>query len=441
MNTPDPARMKRVSVAALAGTTIEFYDFLIYGLAAALVFNTVFFPSMGGPEGTMASIATFGVAFVFRPVGAVLFGHFGDRLGRKTTLVTTLLIMGASTFAIGLLPSVDSIGKSAVVILVVLRALQGIALGGEWAGAALLTTENAAPGKRGFYGMFPQLGPSVGLILAAGAMLATSQYMSPEAFGSWGWRMPFLASALLVVIGLWVRLSVGETTSFDKVKAASSRVRLPFADCLREQWRQVIIGAGIMAVVFAAFYTGISYMLSYGVATLHLSLAQALTGEIVAAVVMSIAVVASAVLSDIVGRRVVLLVGAVFGLVAGPLAFGVMSEGSAPSFALGVSILLLVLGINYGPIAAYLPELFAARYRYTGAGMAYNLAGVLGGALPLVIVDDLVAKWGTDGVAWFLTGIAVIGCLSLLVARETSKAALDDDPSGRGAADAVGAGR
>jgi MFS family permease len=425
----DGRTMRRVATASLTGTTIEFYDFLIYGLAAALVFNAVFFPSMGGPEGTMASIATFGVAFVFRPLGAILFGHYGDRIGRKATLITTLMIMGASTFAIGLLPSADSIGKSAVVILVVLRAFQGIALGGEWAGAALLTTEYAAHGQRGRYSMFPQLGPSLGLILAAGAMLVTFSLMAPEAFATWGWRIPFLASAVLVGVGLWVRLSIAETPSFKKVQSAGTRSALPFLGCLRDQWRQVLLGGGIMAIVFGAFYTGASFMVAYAVGTLGLSMSQALLGVIIAAFAMSVTVIVSALLSDVFGRRVVLLIGAGFGVVAGPLSFGVMEPGSFVSFALGNSLLLCVLGLNYGPIAAFLPETFQAKYRYTGAGLGYNIAGILGGAVPLVIAEDLLSRWGTDGIAYFLTALALLSVVCLLIAKETSRVELDAEPA------------
>ncbi|TQL68571.1 putative MFS family arabinose efflux permease [Nocardioides albertanoniae] len=425
----DARTMRRVATASLTGTTIEFYDFLIYGLAAALVFNAIFFPSMGGPEGTLASIATFGVAFVFRPLGAILFGHYGDRIGRKATLITTLMIMGTSTFAIGLIPSVESIGKSAVVILVLLRALQGIALGGEWAGAALLTTEYAAHGKRGRYSMFPQLGPSLGLIIAAAAMLTTFRLMAPEAFAAWGWRIPFLASAVLVAVGLWVRLKVAETPSFKKVQSAGARSALPFLGCLRDQWRQVLLGGGIMAIVFGAFYTGASFMVAHAVGSLGLSMTQALLGVIVAAFAMSLTVIASAWLSDVFGRRMVLLVGAGFGVIAGPLAFGVMEPGSFAGFALGNSLLLCVLGLNYGPIAAFLPEMFHARYRYTGAGLGYNIAGILGGAVPLVIAEDLLARWGTDGIAYFLTALALLSVVCLLVAKETSRVALDADPA------------
>ncbi|ONI79102.1 MFS transporter [Kribbella sp. ALI-6-A] len=424
-----PRSMARVAGASLAGTTIEFYDFLIYGLAAGLVFNAIFFPDYGGAEGTWASIATFGVAFVFRPLGAIVFGHFGDRIGRKATLVTTLLIMGLSTFAIGLLPSATSIGVTAVVLLVLLRALQGFALGGEWAGAALLTTEYAGDRKRGAYAMFPQLGPSVGLILAASVMLLFLNTLGAESFTDWAWRLPFLVSLVLVGVGLWVRLKVAETPSFAKVKAQRAEVRLPFGDCIKEQWVQVLLGAGIMSTVFAAFYTGVAFLPGFGIQVLGLTFNQILVALIVAGVVMSVAVIGSAILSDVIGRKRVLMAGMVVALAAGPIAFATMEPGSFGLYVLALCLLLIVLGVSYGPMAAYLPEQFQARYRYTGAGLAYNLAGVLGGALPLVIGDDLIARWGREGIGYFLTANALVSACCLLLLKETKDRPLDVEPS------------
>lgn len=421
--------MGRVAAASLAGTTIEFYDFLIYGLAAGLVFNAIFFPEYGGAEGTWASIATFGVAFVFRPLGAVVFGHFGDRIGRKATLVTTLLIMGASTFAIGLLPSASSIGLAAVILLVTLRALQGFALGGEWAGAALLTTEYADERKRGAYAMFPQLGPSVGLILACGAMLLCLNTMGVPAFQEWAWRLPFLASAVLVAVGMWVRLNVAETPSFTKVKDQNAQVRLPFLDCIRDQALQILLGAGIVATAFAAFYVGVAFLPGYGIQLLGLTFNQILVALIIAAVAMSATVIASALLSDRLGRKVVLMGGIGLGVVAGPVAFALMEEGSFARFTLAVTLLLCVLGLSYGPIAAYLPEQFEARYRYTGAGLAYNLAGVIGGALPLIVAEPIIDRWGPSGPGYFLTAIALLSLVSLLAMQETKDRALDAEPA------------
>ena len=423
--------MSRIATASLVGTTIEFYDFLIYGTAAALVFGPLFFPSLGAGAATVASIATFGVAFVVRPLGAILFGHYGDRLGRKKTLVTTLLLMGGSTFAIGLMPTAESIGAAAPLLLVALRALQGLALGGEWAGAALLTTEYADHGTRGRYSMFPQLGPGLGVALSSGTFLVTGLLMSPDAFAAWGWRVPFLASSVLIVLGLWVRLNIAETPAFARTLARNEQVTLPFADALRDQWREILLGGGMLSMTFGSFYISIVFLTSYAGqgegGVLGLSQEAILTVNMLAAGVLSAAVIGSAILSDRIGRRRVLLIGTTFGIVAGPIAFTIMEPGSELSFFVGMSVLMLVLAIPYGPAAAYLPELFHTRYRYTGAGMAYNLAGILGGALPLVVADPLVDAYGGAGVAWFLTGLAVLSTGCLLVLRETNDRPLDAD--------------
>ncbi|MEU0313148.1 MFS transporter [Nocardioides sp. NPDC006273] len=431
--TTQPRSMSRIAMASLVGTTIEFYDFLIYGYAAALVFGPLFFPSLGTAAGTWASVATFGVAFVFRPLGAVVFGHFGDRLGRKRTLVTTLLMMGGATFAIGLIPTAAAIGAAAPLLLVLLRATQGTALGGEWAGAALLTSEYAAEGKRGRYSLFPQLGPGLGVIIASGTFLLTIQVIGLAAFQQWAWRVPFLVSIVLIALGLWVRLNIAETPSFAKVTAARAKVSFPFAAALHDQWRQILLGGGMLAMTFGAFYLAVVFL--GGIATrppeengLGLTLNQMLTANMVAGLVLCVAVIGSALLSDRVGRRAVLLSGTVFGLIAGPVAFAILTPGDAGSFTLAMAVLMIAIGIPYGPAAAYLPELFRAEYRYTAAGMAYNLAGIIGGALPLVIGGALLERWGTSGLAGFVTVLAVFSTACLLALRETRGQVLDADP-------------
>lgn len=422
--------MGRIAIASLIGTTIEFYDFLIYGTAAALVFGPLFFPSLGPAAATMASIATFGVAFVFRPLGAIVFGHYGDRLGRKKTLVTTLLMMGGATFAIGLIPTAAVIGAAAPILLVVLRAVQGLALGGEWAGAALLTSEYAPSKKRGLYSMFPQLGPGFGVALSSATFLVSALVMSPEAFAAWGWRIPFLASAALIAVGLYVRLKIEETPAFAKAAARNEKVKLPFADALREQWRQVLLGGGVLSMTFGSFYIAIVYLTGYagqtpGSGVLGLSQQTILIVNILAAGVLSAAVIGSAIISDRIGRRRTLLIGTSFGIIAGPFAFLIMQPGSAVSFFIAMSLLMLVLGIPYGPAAAYLPELFHTRYRYTGAGMSYNLAGILGGALPLLVAPPLAAQFGGMGVAFFLSALGIISTGCVLAMKETRDVVID----------------
>jgi MFS family permease len=424
--------MRRIAVASLVGTTIEFYDFLIYGTAAALVFGPLFFPSLGAAAATVASFLTFGVAFVVRPLGAIIFGHFGDRLGRKRTLVTTLLVMGGSTVAIGFVPTADTIGVAAPILLVVLRALQGMALGGEWAGAALLTAEYAPQGKRGLYGMFPGLGPAFGVALSSATFLVTSLVLSPQSFAAWGWRVPFIASAVLVGVGLWVRMNIAETPAFVKAVASKEPVRLPIFAVLREQPRQILLGAGMLSMTFGSFYIAVVFLTSYagqakGIGVLGLPRETILMVNIVGAVVQGAAVAASAIWSDRIGRRPVLLTGAILGIFAGPLTFTMMQSGSAISYMLAVCLLTLVLGIQYGPAAAYLPELFNTRYRYTGAGISYTLAGILGGALPLIVAPPLVKAFGGMGVGLFLSALGVISTLSLLAMKETKDIAMDVD--------------
>ena len=428
--TPTP--MKRIATASLVGTTIEFYDFLIYGYAAALVFGPLFFPSLGGSAGTWAAVATFGVAFLFRPLGAIVFGHFGDRLGRKKTLVATLLMMGGATFAIGLVPTAAVIGAGAPLILVLLRAIQGTALGGEWAGAALLTSEYAQATKRGRYSLFPQLGPALGVMIASGTFLLTIKVFGLPAFQAWAWRAPFLVSIVLVGVGLWVRLSISETPSFARMTATRAQVSFPFAESIREQWKQILLGGGMLSMTFGAFYLSIVFL--GGIAAkpadaggLGLTLHDLLLANIAAGVVLGLAVIGSAILSDKVGRRPVLLTGTLFGLVAGPLAFAILEPGNASSFVGAMAVLMLAIAIPYGPAAAYLPELFRAEYRYTGAGMAYNLAGIVGGALPLVVAQPLLTRWGTDGLAFFVTGLAAMSTLCLFALRETRGEVLDPE--------------
>jgi MFS family permease len=422
--------MRRVAGASFAGTTIEFYDFFIYGTASALVFAPVFFPALGPAAGTVAAFASFSVAFFFRPVGSILFGHLGDRLGRKRTLIYTLLLMGLSTFAIGLLPTAASIGAAAPIMLVVLRALQGLAVGGEWAGAALLTTEFAPDGKRGTYSMFPQLGPAIAFSLSSTTFLITALTMSAESFAAWGWRVPFLVSIVLVAVGLYVRLKIAETPVFKKALESNEPVKLPVADALRFQWREVLLAGGALTMVFGFFYTSTVYLTSYGgsakgVGVLGLSRPTVLTAGIVGGLVFGAVVVATAILSDRLGRRRVVLAGNLLAVVVGPLAFLIMQPGNAASFFIGLALLIGVVGIPYGPAAAYLPEIFRTRYRYTGAGMGYSLAGILGGATPLLVAAPLTAAFGGIGIGLFLAVLGLLSTACVLALRETKDEVID----------------
>jgi MFS family permease len=412
--------MRRIAIASMTGTVIEFYDFFIYGTAAALVFNKVFFPSLGAAAGTALALATFGVAFVARPFGSVLFGHFGDKLGRKRTLVTTLLLMGLSTLAIGLLPTTGTIGIAAPILLVVLRILQGLAVGGEWAGATLLTAENS-PGKtRGKYALFPQLGPSVAFALASATFLTTALTMSNESFLAWGWRVPFIASVLLVAVGLYVRLAITETAAF-MAREKTTSTRMPVMEVLSTHTGRVALGAGSTMAVFAFFYIGVTYLTSYGTQELELPRTTVLAWGIVGGLVFAATTIVGAILSDRVGRRKMIIIGNASAIVAGVIAFPILDIGTSWAFGLGLSLVLGVVGIAYGPQGAQLPELFPTHYRYTGAGMAYNLAGVLGGGVVPLIATALVAGLGSSlAIGALLAGLSVISLLCTIALPDTN---------------------
>ncbi|NKT44047.1 MFS transporter [Rhodococcus hoagii] len=411
--------VRRVAVASCIGTTIEFYDFFIYGTAAALVFPTVFFPALGSTAGTVASFATFAVAFIARPVGAMLFGHYGDRIGRKKTLVSTLLLMGISTLLIGLLPGAETIGVAAPIILVLLRFGQGFAVGGEWAGATLLTAEYAPPGKRGLYAMFPQLGPAIAFVLSSSTFILTGAIFGDtnEAFLDWGWRVPFVFSIVLVGIGLYMRLAIEETPVFRAQQASddtSAPRTLPFLDAWRFQSKEILLSGGALATLFALFYMGTAFLTSYGTKTLGFSRPFVLAVGIVSAVVFGAAIVVSALYSDRIGRRRVIMISCVLAVVWALVLFPLLDTGSAAAFVIGMCVTLAIFGMAYGPCGALLPEMFHTRYRYTGAGLGYNLAGVLGGAIPPLIAAPLASSFGSFAIGLML---AVLGVVSFVCTR------------------------
>ena len=423
-NAAPTTSVRKVAVASGIGTTIEFYDFFIYGTAAALVFPTVFFPALGSTAGTVASFATFAVAFIARPAGAVLFGHFGDRIGRKKTLISTLLLMGISTFVIGLLPGAATIGVAAPIILVVLRFGQGFAVGGEWAGATLLTAEYAPTKKRGFYGMFPQLGPSAAFILSSGTFLITGAVFGDtnEVFLDYGWRIPFLLSAVLVLIGLYMRLAIEETPIFRANQAEEEKVqaratKLPVLDAWHVQKREVLLAAGALASLFSLFYMGTAYLTSYGTKTLGFDRPFVLWTGILGAVVFGIAIGLSAVYSDRVGRRRVIMASCSVAIPWTLVLFPLLDTGNPGAYVFAMCVTLSIFGIAYGPTGALLPELFQTRFRYTGAGLGYNLAGVLGGAIPPLLAAPLTAQFGSIAVGVMLALLSVLSlaCTKALV--------------------------
>ena len=413
-----------VLFASLIGTTIEFFDFYIYATAAVLVFPKLFFPAGDAAAATLQSLATFAIAFFARPVGSAVFGHFGDRIGRKATLVAALLTMGVSTVVIGLLPTYATIGTLAPLLLALCRFGQGLGLGGEWGGAVLLATENAPPGKRAWYGMFPQLGAPIGFFLSGGIFLLLSETMSDAAFFAWGWRIPFLASALLVVVGLYVRLKITETPDFQAVLDRNERVRLPVLTVLTGHTRALVLGTLAALATFVIFYLMTVFALSWGTTALGYSRQQFLVLQLFAIVFFALTIPLSALLADRHGRRAAMigvqLAMIAFGLVLGPL-FG------ADSLAMVTLCLVLgqcLIGMTYGPLGALLSEMFPPEVRYTGASLTFNLAGILGASLAPYIATWLATRHGLAWVGWYLSAAALVSLAALVLAGGRSRAAV-----------------
>ncbi|GAB3207735.1 MFS transporter [Marinactinospora thermotolerans] len=418
----------RVITASLVGTSIEFYDFYVYATAAVLVFPQLFFPAGDPTAATLQSLATFAIAFVARPVGSALFGHFGDRIGRKATLVASLLTMGISTVAIGLLPTHAQIGVFAPLLLAVFRFGQGLGLGGEWGGAALLATENAPRAKRALFGTFPQLGAPIGFFLANGVFLLLSEAMSDDAFLSWGWRVPFLLSAVLIVVGLWVRLSLHETPAFAKVVASGSRAKAPVTEVFRTATPALVLGTFIMLATYVLFYLMTVFSMSYGTSPegLGYERSEFLALLLVGVVFFGLTVPVAGVLADRFGRRPTLIVTTsailLFGLVLGPL-FG---AGSVPAVLAFLIIGLALMGFTFGPMGAVLPELFPTNVRYSGASISYNLASLLGASVAPYIATWLADSFGLAWVGGYLAIAAAITLVALVISRETRDTSLDE---------------
>ncbi|WP_323149240.1 MFS transporter [Pseudomonas oryzihabitans] len=409
----------RVATASFIGTAIEFYDFYVYATAAALVIGPVFFPQGAGMAQTLSAFITFGIAFLARPLGSLLFGHFGDRIGRKSTLVASLLLMGISTTLIGLLPGYASIGVWAPILLCLLRFGQGLGLGGEWGGAALLATENAPPGKRAWFGMFPQLGPSIGFLMANGLFLALALLLDDEQFRAWGWRIPFLLSALLVVVGLYVRLSLHETPVFAEAMARREKLRLPMVETFGKHGKAVLLGALSMVVCYALFYISTVFSLSYGVKNLGYSRQEFLGLLCIAVLFMALATPLSAWLADRFGRKPVLAVSAIAALLSGFAMEPLLTHGSSQAVGLFLALELFLMGMTFGPMGALLPEIFPTRVRYTGASAAYNLGGILGASLAPYAAQQLVEAGGLSWVGGYVSAAAAISLLAVLCMRET----------------------
>ncbi|MCU1721427.1 MFS transporter [Pseudomonas sp. 5P_5.1_Bac1] len=414
----------RVATASFIGTAIEFYDFYVYATAAALVIGPVFFPQTSGTAQMLSAFLTFGIAFLARPLGSALFGHFGDRIGRKSTLVASLLLMGVCTTLIGVLPGHDSIGNWAPVLLCILRFGQGLGLGGEWGGAALLATENAPKGKRAWFGMFPQLGPSIGFLAANGLFLALAMLLSDEDFRAWGWRIPFLLSAALVIVGLYVRLKLEETPVFAKAMASHQRVKLPVVELFAQYWLPVLLGAGAMVVCYALFYISTVFSLSYGVSTLGYTRETFLGLLCFAVLFMALATPLSAWLSDRYGRKPVLVIGALMAIASGFAMEPLLTSGSTAGVALFLAIELFLMGVTFAPMGALLPELFPTHVRYTGASAAYNLGGIVGASAAPFFAQKLVAMGGLSWVGGYVSAAALLSLIAVLCLKETRHAEL-----------------
>jgi metabolite-proton symporter len=409
---------RRVLLASLAGTSIEFYDFYIYAMAAVLVFPKLFFPASDPASATLQSFATFALAFIARPIGSALFGHFGDRIGRKATLVAALLTMGLSTVAIGLLPTYATIGTLAPILLALCRLGQGLGLGGEWGGAVLLATENAPPGKRAWYGMFPQLGAPIGFLCSGAVFLLLSTNLTSAQFAAYGWRLPFLISSGLVFVGLWVRLRITETPVFQQAIQKHQQVDVPMFSVFRSHGRALILGTVLAIATFLLFYILTVFCLSWGVGHLGFTRTHFLLIQMLGILFFAAGIPLSAVLADRHGRRLTLIIVtlliALFGLSFGWM-FSAGTAGAVATMIIGFSI----MGLTYGPLGTVLSEFFPTTVRYTGSSLAFNFAGIFGASLAPYIATSLATQHGLPAVGYYITVSALLTLVALALSRET----------------------
>jgi metabolite-proton symporter len=409
----------RVLFASLVGTTIEFFDFYIYATAAVIVFPHLFFPAGSGSAAVLQSLATFAIAFIARPIGAALFGHLGDRIGRKATLVAALLTMGISTVCIGLLPTYAQIGIIAPLLLALCRLGQGLGLGGEWSGAVLLATENAPEGKRAWYGMFPQLGAPIGFILATGSFLLLGALMSEEAFLQWGWRIPFIASAALVIVGLYIRLKLHETPAFQKVLDKQKEVNIPFKEVFTKHFSMLVLGTVAAICTFVVFYLTTVFALNWATTQLGYSRGEFLELQLVATLCFAAFIPLSAVFAEKFGRKAtsigVCIAAALFGLVFSSM----LESGSTLVVFLFLCTGLAIMGMTYGPIGTVLSELFPTSVRYTGSALTFNLAGIFGASFAPLIATKLAENYGLAAVGYYLSAASILSLIAFMLIRET----------------------
>ena len=418
----------RLACASMIGTTLEWYDFTIYNTMAALIFNRVFFPSVDPFSGILLAFSTYAVGYVSRPLGGVVFGHLGDKLGRRAVLVITLALMGATTAAMGLLPSYAVIGVWSPVLLVTLRFVQGVALGGEWAGAVLLALEHGSPDRRGLNGAWTQTGTAGGTILATAAITALTATLSDAQFLAWGWRLPFLASLALVIFGLWIRRGVDETPMFKELEAENRKAEAPVGDVLRYHWRRLLIAGGCRVGSDVLYALIVVFTLSYATTVLNMPREMVLRGILVGSVFNAVGVLLFGRVSDLIGRRVVYGVGAVLGIAFTFLYFPLLDTGSAFVFAAAATVGWGVIhAMMFGTQAAFIAEQFATPVRYTGASLAYTFAGIVGGGFAPLLMAFLYQRFGTTtAVAWYVAAALCVSLAAVLASKETAKRPLED---------------
>jgi MFS family permease len=429
------SNMRKVALTALAGTSIEWYDFFLYGAAAALIFPTAFFGEATPSSALILSLLTFAAGFIARPIGGIIFGHYGDRIGRKKTLVIALILMGVSSTLIGLLPTYAMIGVTAPILLTSLRFVQGLAIGGQWGGAMLLVTESAPPDKRGFYGAFAQAGAPIGVILANLAFITTSSLVSEESFYSWGWRIPFLASAILIGISMYIQLNLEDTKAFQELQQRKQNIdtkeeqikQSPILEAIRKYPNRIALAAGAFLSIQVTFYILIAFLLAYGVSSAEISRDDMLAAVLIASAIMVPSQFIFSSISDRYGRKGIFMAGAILTGLWAYVIFPLVDTGNFYLIVLAISIGLVFVGMMYGPQAAFFTELFSTEVRYSGATLGYQFGAILGGAFAPTIAAFL---WNNHGIFWvsvYISFASLLTLLSVMALTETYKTSLNDD--------------